>query len=101
MKLARIGQTGMERPALIDDAGRLRDLGGVIHDISPSTLSRESLSMLRSIDPTDLPLIEGKVRYGPPVAGTSKFLAIGLTIVTTPPSPETRFRASLYCSQRQ
>ena len=30
MKLTRVGAPGAERPALIDDKGKLRDLSGVV-----------------------------------------------------------------------
>ncbi len=78
MKLARVGPRGQERPALVDAEGRLRSLGGIIDDIDGSALSQESLSDLAQLDPDTLPLIDGDQRYGPPVAGVGKFIAIGL-----------------------
>jgi 2,4-didehydro-3-deoxy-L-rhamnonate hydrolase len=78
MKLARIGLTGHERPAVIDDAGQLRDLSLVVSDISGDNLSPEALDELRKIDLTSLPLIDGPVRYGPCVGSVGKFLCIGL-----------------------
>ena len=39
MKLVRYGQAGKEKPGLIDAQGRLRDLSGVIADITPAHLS--------------------------------------------------------------
>ena len=35
MKLVRFGERGSERPGLIDRSGRIRDLAGVISDITP------------------------------------------------------------------
>jgi len=32
MKLMRVGTTGAERPALLDDGGTIRDLSGVVDD---------------------------------------------------------------------
>ena len=41
MKLVRYGQPGKEKPGLIDADGRLRDLSGVVKDISPDLLSSQ------------------------------------------------------------
>jgi len=78
MKLLRHGPAGQERPGLLDDAGVIRDLSGHVDDIGPDQLSPEALKRLAAIDPASLPAIEGTPRYGPPVNGVRKFLAIGL-----------------------
>lgn len=78
MKLVRYGEAGAERPGLIDQEGNLRDLGDVVGDIDAEALSRAGLERLRALDPTVLPLVEQPVRFGPPVAGTRQFIAIGL-----------------------
>lgn len=78
MKLVRFGQAGHERPGLIDDAGDLRDLSGVIADIDGTTLSSASFATLREVDVAALPQVAQPVRFGPPVAGTRQFIAIGL-----------------------
>ncbi|WP_186138583.1 fumarylacetoacetate hydrolase family protein [Burkholderia gladioli] len=78
MKLARYGQPGSEKPALVDQDGKLRDLSSVIADITPATLDEASLAKLRALDVASLPLVEGAPRYGCPVNGVGKFLAIGL-----------------------
>ena len=77
MKLCRYGASGREQPGLIDAEGRLRSLAGHA-DITPETLAPDALSRLAAIDPASLPLVEGTPRYGLPVAGTRKFIAIGL-----------------------
>src|SRR3546814_9938718 len=38
----------------------------------------EGLARLKALDPASLPLVEGGPRYGVPVNGIGKFLAIGL-----------------------
>lgn len=78
MKLARIGNKGAERPALVDADGRLRALDGVVDDINGAVLSPDGLAALAALDVAALPLVEAPVRYGPPVAGIGKFIAIGL-----------------------
>ena len=78
MKLLRYGPTGNEKPGLLDDAGNIRSLEGVISDVSGETLSATSLNKLAKLDPSELPAVESPVRIGPCVAGTGKFLCIGL-----------------------
>jgi 2-keto-4-pentenoate hydratase/2-oxohepta-3-ene-1,7-dioic acid hydratase in catechol pathway len=78
MKLCRIGDAGQERPALVDGNGYIRDLSAHVADLDGAAIGPEGLARLAAIDPTSLPLIEGPVRYGPPVAGTRQFVAIGL-----------------------
>jgi 2,4-didehydro-3-deoxy-L-rhamnonate hydrolase len=78
MKLLRYGPTGSEKPGLLDAQGNIRDLSGHVADITPAQLSPEGLAALAAIDPASLPIVTGSPRYGVPVSGVSKFLAIGL-----------------------
>ena len=78
MKLCRYGTRGAEKPGLIDADGRIRDLSGVIADVTPAEVTPEARARLAEIDPATLPLVEGNPRYGVPVAGIGKFIAIGL-----------------------
>ncbi|MBW8814009.1 MAG: fumarylacetoacetate hydrolase family protein [Caulobacterales bacterium] len=78
MKLLRYGPPGQERPGLLGEDGQIRDLSGVIADLGPAELSREGLERLKALDPASLPVVAGAPRLGVPVAGTRKFLAIGL-----------------------
>lgn len=78
MKLVRFGEAGSEKPGLVDSSGAIRDLSGVVKDIDGSVLGEESLARLRALDPSTLPRVEGNPRFGAPVAGTGKFIAIGL-----------------------
>jgi 2-keto-4-pentenoate hydratase/2-oxohepta-3-ene-1,7-dioic acid hydratase in catechol pathway len=95
MKLLRWGPTGAERPGMLDDAGVARDLTGLVPDISGAVLSDAGLAMLRGIDTATLPLVPEGARFGPCVAGTGKFICIGLnysdhaaeTGATVPPEP--------------
>lgn len=77
MKLLRHGPPGAERPGLVDDRGRIRDLSGEIPDLDGAALAPERLAALGRIDTGSLPLVEGSPRLGPPVAGVGKILAIG------------------------
>jgi len=78
MKLLRYGPVGQEKPGTLDAEGLIRDLSGVVADITPEQLWGEGLAALKAIDPETLPLVEGQPRYGVPVNGVRKFIAIGL-----------------------
>ncbi len=77
MKLLRHGPPGEEKPGLLDDRGRIRDLSDEIPDVDAATLAPERLAALLEIDIGSLPPVEGSPRLGPPVAGVGKILAIG------------------------
>ena len=78
MKLVRYGNPGKEKPGLIDAQGQLRDLSAVVKDITPDQLGDAALAKLAKLKADKLPLVKGKPRYGNPVTGTPKFIAIGL-----------------------
>lgn len=78
MKLCRVGPPGSEVPGIVDEQGVVRDLSAYVDDIDATVISPAGLARLRSIDPADLPRVDGNVRYGLPVTGTRKFVAIGL-----------------------
>ena len=78
MKLTRVGAPGAERPALIDDKGKLRDLSGVVTDIAGNVLNRKSLENLRRLDINSLPLLPQGTRFGAAVGQVGKMLCVGL-----------------------
>jgi len=78
MKLVRYGEKGAEKPGLIDKSGQLRDLSAHLKDLTGEAYSPDSLKKLAAIDPASLPAVSGKPRFGAPVTGISKFVAIGL-----------------------
>ncbi len=73
MKLCRFGQPGQEKPGVVDDAGTIRDLSGVVDDITVDTTAT-----VQGVDIASLPVVEGSPRYGVPVKGIGKIVAIGL-----------------------
>ena len=81
MKLVRYGPPGKEKPGLIDDEGKLRDLSRKAKDIDAAVLAPGELAKLRKLDPKKLPLVKGRPRLGPCVATPPKFIAIGLNYV--------------------
>jgi len=78
MKLIRHGERGRERPGIVAPDGSLRDLSGIVNDIGGDVLSDAGLDRLRATDPADLPEVAAGTRLGACVAGTGKFICIGL-----------------------
>jgi 2-keto-4-pentenoate hydratase/2-oxohepta-3-ene-1,7-dioic acid hydratase in catechol pathway len=77
MKLLRHGPKGAVKPALLDATGQVRDLSGVLADITAATLMPDSLSRLADIDPATLPAV-APGRIAPPWSGMGKFICVGL-----------------------
>ncbi|TIS60261.1 fumarylacetoacetate hydrolase family protein [Mesorhizobium sp.] len=102
MKLLRYGEAGSERPGLLDADGTIRDLSAHVADIAGKALDPASLQALSKLDPKSLPAVSGKPRIGACVAGTGKFICIGLnysdhaaeTGATVPPEPIIFMKAS-------
>ena len=94
MKLLRYGAPGAEKPGLLHD-GAIRDLSAIVPDIAGDAIGPEGIAKIAAVDPSTLPLVEGDPRLGPCVAGTGKFICIGLnysdhaaeTGATVPPEP--------------
>ncbi len=78
MKLLRYGEAGSEKPGLLDADGTIRDLSAHVADIAGTALHPASLEMLSKLDPKTLPVVSGTPRLGACVAGTGKFICIGL-----------------------
>jgi 2-keto-4-pentenoate hydratase/2-oxohepta-3-ene-1,7-dioic acid hydratase in catechol pathway len=78
MKLLRYGPKGKEKPGLLDKDGKIRDLSGVVADITGETIGPKSLARLRKIKPESLPAVRGNPRIGACIANPQKFIAIGL-----------------------
>lgn len=78
MKLLRYGALGAERPALLDDQGRIRDLSAHLSDIDGSALTPASLERLRAIPVDSLPVVEGQPRIGACVGRVGKLVCSGL-----------------------
>ncbi|KAB7894743.1 ureidoglycolate lyase [Rouxiella sp. S1S-2] len=78
MKLLRYGPPGKERPALLDDQGKMRDLSAHVEDISGEFLLPATLNKLRQLDVHSLPRVEGHPRIGACVGKVGKFICIGL-----------------------
>ena len=78
MKLLRYGPKGQEKPGLLDKGGTIRDLSGVIADVTPETLSSSALEKLKKLDPASLPAVGGSPRLGAPLTQIPKIVCVGL-----------------------
>lgn len=74
-RFVRFGEPGQEKPGLLDDQDRIRDLSARLDDISPETIG--SLNDLEGLEPTSLPLVSGSPRLGAPISYAGKIVAIG------------------------
>jgi len=73
MKFCRFGARGSEKPGVVDAQGVLRDLSGKV-----DRLTVAAIASLGDFDVESLPVVEGTQRYGVPVEGIGKIVAIGL-----------------------
>ena len=78
MKLLRLGESGKEKPALIDKDGNFRDLSSIIKDFNPDTLNFETIDKIKKVESSNLPKLDQNLRIGPCVSKPSKFIGIGL-----------------------
>jgi 2-keto-4-pentenoate hydratase/2-oxohepta-3-ene-1,7-dioic acid hydratase in catechol pathway len=102
MKLLRHGAAGQERPGILLEDGTIRDLSGLVPDIGGAVLSDAGIAMLRGLDASGLPVVPSGTRLGPCVAGTGKFICIGLNYadhaaesgMAVPPEPVVFMKAT-------
>ena len=102
MKLMRVGAPGAEKPAILAADGTIRDLSAHVADIGGAAISPEGLAGIAAFDTAALPVLAPGQRIGACVAGTGKFICIGLnysdhaaeTGATVPPEPIIFMKAS-------
>ncbi len=63
---------------MLDNEGKIRDLSGVVSDISRETLCPDLLEKLGSLKLDTLPVVENNPRIGACVGNSGKFICIGL-----------------------
>lgn len=80
VKLARIGDPGQERPAVVlDDGQRFLDVSDHVRDFDPEFFASGGPDRLAALDLGSLPSVPAEsVRIGPPIAGPGKIPCIGL-----------------------
>lgn len=102
MKFVRFGASGAERPGVLDDAGAIRDLHGVVAEIDGTIFQPEIATRLAGLDLASLPRVQGVPRLGPCVSRVGKIICIGLNYsdhaaesgLPVPPEPVIFFKAT-------
>jgi len=77
MRLVRFGESGWERPGLVDVDGGIRDLSSIVPDLAGEHLSKASFRRIAAADRKSLPHV-ALARLGPPVGNVHNFIAVGL-----------------------
>ena len=78
MKLVRFGSPGNERPGIIDDRGRVRDVSSRIADWTGEALDPAWLAEFAHTNLSTFSIVPDDVRLGPPVPIPGKMICIGL-----------------------
>ena len=79
MKLCRHGPRGREKPGLVAPDGTIRDLSGVLEDltgvadIAGAALAPRNLAKLKKLKPEHLPKVSSRARIGACVARHRQF----------------------------
>lgn len=77
MKLLRVGEPGLERPAVLDSDGVPRDLSGVVRDFGPAFFAKGGLGRVTAaLSNGGLPVVQGRI--GAPIARPGKVVCVGL-----------------------
>ena len=100
MKFLRMGESGAEKPCILDNNGDIRDISNHISDLSGDTLSE--LDQFKTIDISSLPIVNHELRIGPCVGNVGKFVCIGLNFsdhaaesgMEVPPEPVVFMKAN-------
>ncbi|MFZ5693698.1 MAG: fumarylacetoacetate hydrolase family protein [Pseudomonadota bacterium] len=78
MKLVRYGPAGREKPGIVDEDGKIRDLSRIVKDIDGAMLAEGGLAKIKKANLARLKVVPGKPRLGPCVGNVRNFIAIGL-----------------------
>ena len=78
MKLVRYGAPGREKPGIIGEDGKIRDLSRIVKDIDGAMLASGGLAKIKKANLKRLKPVPGKPRLGPCVGNVRNFIAIGL-----------------------
>ena len=78
MKLVRYGAPGREKPGIIGDDGKIRDLSRIVKDIDGAMLASGGLAKIKKANLKRMKPVSGKPRLGPCIGNVRNFIAIGL-----------------------
>jgi 2-keto-4-pentenoate hydratase/2-oxohepta-3-ene-1,7-dioic acid hydratase in catechol pathway len=78
MKLVRYGAPGREKPGIIADDGKIRDLSRLVKDIDGQMLASGGLAKIKKANLKRMKPVAGRPRLGPCIGDVRNFIAIGL-----------------------
>ena len=78
MRLVRYGAPGREKPGIIADDGKIRDLSRIVKDIDGAMLASGGLAKIKKANLKRMKPVTGKPRLGPCISNVRNFIAIGL-----------------------
>ncbi|MDT3687730.1 MAG: fumarylacetoacetate hydrolase family protein [Pseudorhodoplanes sp.] len=78
MKLVRYGPAGKEKPGIIGEDGKIRDISRVVKDIDGTMLASGGLAKIKKLNLNRMKPVAGKPRLGPCLGNVRNFVAIGL-----------------------
>ena len=78
MKLVRYGAPGREKPGIIGEDGKIRDLSRIVKDIDGDMLASGGLAKIRKANLKRMKPVAGRPRLGPCLGNVKNFIAIGL-----------------------
>ena len=81
MKFLRVGESGAEQPAIIDENGIIRDLSTVVKELNPNTLDEVTIQAVKNTNLKKLREIPNDIRVGGCVSNPGKFIGIGLNYI--------------------
>jgi hypothetical protein len=83
MKSVRFGEPGQEKPGVVDQQGRVRDVSSRVSDWTGEALNPAWLAEFSATDIASFPIVPAGVRLGPPVPTAGNIICIGLTTLVT------------------
>ncbi|MEW6997728.1 fumarylacetoacetate hydrolase family protein [Colwelliaceae bacterium BS250] len=78
MKLLRVGDVGQEKPAILDNAGVIRDLSAHVSDIDGDFFANGNPEKIAALDLNALPILDNNLRKGAVISKVGKFICVGL-----------------------
>src|SRR5689334_14394877 len=78
MKLVRYGAPGREKPGIIGDDGKIRDLSRIVKDIDGEMLASGGLAKIKKANLKRMKPVPGRPRLGPCIGNVRNFIAIAL-----------------------
>lgn len=78
MKLLRFGPKGQEKPGVIDQDGKIRDLSSAVADYVGENISLAAIARIKALDLTQFPVVENPERIGSCVGTPPNFYCVGL-----------------------